>query len=90
MGVVGVEKLLQAARSNQRGVHFSDLVKICNAYFGAPRQKSASHCVYRMPWKGDPRVNIQSRNGMAKRYQVQQVLRAIERYEREYPDGRYK
>jgi hypothetical protein len=37
--------------------------------------------VYRTPWPGDPRVNIQDRDGMAKRYQVRQVLRAIERLE---------
>jgi hypothetical protein len=32
---------------------------------------------------GDPRVNIQSDKGMAKAYQVRQVLRAIERLEEE-------
>jgi hypothetical protein len=32
-----------------------------------------------MPWQGDPRVNIQNKNGKAKSYQVRQVLRAIER-----------
>ena len=29
----------------------------------------------------DPRVNIQNDNGMAKAYQVRQVLRAIEKLE---------
>jgi len=32
-----------------------------------------------MPWQGDPRVNIQNDKGMAKAYQVRQVLKAIER-----------
>jgi len=33
-----------------------------------------------MPWPGDPRINLQEgRGGMAKAYQVRQVLLAIER-----------
>jgi hypothetical protein len=36
-----------------------------------------------MPWKGDPRVNIQNDKGMAKPYQVRQVLTAIERLKNE-------
>ena len=39
------------------------------------------HCVYKTPWQGDPRVNIQSRRGMARAYQVKQVLLAIEKME---------
>lgn len=36
-----------------------------------------------MPWQGDPRVNIQDDHGMAKAYQVRQVVAAIERLEGE-------
>jgi len=36
-----------------------------------------------MPWEGDPRVNIQNAKGMAKAYQIRQVLKAIERLKRE-------
>jgi hypothetical protein len=36
-----------------------------------------------MPWQGDPRVNIQDDKGMAKAYQVKQVLKAIERLEKQ-------
>jgi hypothetical protein len=35
-----------------------------------------------MPWQGDPRVNIQNFKGMAKAYQVKQVLCAIELIEK--------
>jgi hypothetical protein len=35
--------------------------------------------VFKTPWPGDPRVNIQNKGGMAKPYQVRQVLAAIER-----------
>lgn len=52
--------------------------------FGRARQTSGSHRVYKTPWSGDPRVNIQNSRGRAKAYQVRQVLRAIERLEIEH------
>ena len=39
--------------------------------------------MYRTPWLGGPRVNIQNDRGMAKPYQVRQVLRAIEKLEQD-------
>ena len=39
---------------------------ICDSYFGEPRQSGTSHRVYRTPWQGDHRVNIQNDKGMAK------------------------
>lgn len=76
-----IEKLLSQLRKNQKNVHFTDLVKVCNHYFGEPRQQGTSHCVYKTPWTGDPRVNIQEKHGKAKVYQVKQVLAAIEKIE---------
>ena len=73
------EGLLRRIRNNPQGVRFADLAKLCDECFGEPRQRGTSHRVYRMPWKGDPRVNIQSHKGMAKPYQVLQVLKAVER-----------
>ena len=68
-----MEKLLEAIRTNQKNVRFSGLAKICDHYFGEPRQQGTSHRVYKMPWEGDPRVNIQKgKNGAAKTYQVKQ------------------
>jgi hypothetical protein len=80
---VGKEaKILRRMRENPAGTRFGDLAKVCDAYFGPPRRTSGSHLVYRTPWPGDPRVNIQrGRNGMAKTYQVRQVLAAINRLE---------
>ncbi|MDE0162409.1 MAG: hypothetical protein OXL98_11810 [Acidimicrobiaceae bacterium] len=46
-----------------------------------PAGREGSHRVYRMPRPGDPRVNIQSRKGMAKPHQVRQALKAIEKLE---------
>jgi hypothetical protein len=76
-----IEKLLAQIKNNPKDVNFTDLVKICNHYFGEPRQEGTSHCVYKTPWAGDPRVNIQEKNGKAKVYQVKQVLEAISKIE---------
>lgn len=67
--------------ANPKGVKFSNLAKLCEFYFGKPRNKSSSHHVYKMPWSGDPRINIQNNKGEAKAYQVKQVLKAIEKLE---------
>ena len=79
--MAGVAAIVAALRNNPKGVRFADLVKVCDGYFGEPRQTSGSHRVYRTPWPGDPRVNIQNDKGGAKPYQVRQVLRAIEKLE---------
>ena len=73
--------ILDSLRTNPTGVRFADLAKVCDEYFGEPRQKGTSHRIYRTPWPGDPRVNIQDAKGMAKPYQVRQVVRAIEKLE---------
>ena len=78
-----IEKLLEQMNSNPKGVRFADLAKVCDHYFGQPRQKGTSHMVYRMPWRGDPRVNIQNDRGRAKPYQVKQVLAAIAKLKEE-------
>lgn len=80
-----VEKILAAMRSNPANVRFADAKKVCEHYFGKPRQQGGSHCVFKMPWPGDPRVNIQEDKGRkAKAYQVRQILQAIERLEIEH------
>ena len=60
-----------------QNVRFSDLDVVCRHFFGRPRQQGTSHKVYKMPWHGDPRINIQNDHGKAKRYQVIAVLAAI-------------
>jgi len=74
-----VETILANMRVNPKGVKYSDLKKVCEHYFGKPRQTSGSHAVYKTPWPGDPRVNIQKVGNMAKVYQVKQVVKAIEK-----------
>lgn len=75
--------LIAAMRDNPRGVRFADLRWLCEALFGPPRQRGTSHLVFRMPWAGDPRVNIQAKGNLAKPYQVRQVLAAWDRLEAE-------
>ncbi len=76
-----VAEIVAQMRRNPKGVRFQDLCKVCGHFFGQARHSSSSHRVYRMPWKGDPRVNIQNDRGSAKTYQVRQVLQAIARLE---------
>ena len=44
-------------------------------------REGSSHRIYRTPWPGDPRINIQNYKGKAKAYQVRQVLMAIDKLE---------
>lgn len=84
MGVSGeldLQPLLERMQRNPKGVRFAELQKVCRHFFGEPRRSGSSHEVYRMPWAGDPRVNIQNSKGMAKAYQVRQVLAAIRKLE---------
>ncbi len=78
------DKIIAKMRIAPQNVRYSDLTSICEHYFGKPRQQGTSHAVYKTPWQGDPRVNIQEGNGgKAKAYQVRQVLAAITRLEGE-------
>ena len=79
-----IQDILKQIKQNPTGVRFADLCKICDHYFGKARQSGSSHRVYKTPWQGDPRVNIQNKKGKAKAYQVRQVLKAIERLEVEH------
>ena len=79
--MVAVQKILEKMRAEPANIGFSDLKKVCETYFGKPRQGCSSHAIYKTPWPGDPRVNIQNAKGKAKPYQVRQVLQAIEKLE---------
>lgn len=72
-------------RESPKGIRFADLARVCDHYFGEPRQQGTSHRVYRMPWPGDPRVNIQDEHGEARPYQVRQVLAALDKLGGEQP-----
>jgi predicted RNA binding protein YcfA (HicA-like mRNA interferase family) len=74
----GIEQIVEQMKENPQDIRFDDLCKVCDHYFGEPRTKG-SHCIYKTPWQGDPRINIQDDNGKAKTYQVRQVLKAIDK-----------
>jgi len=79
--MASIEDILAKMRRNPKGIRFNELTKVCDHYFGKPRKSGTSHRVFKTPWAGDPRVNIQNSRGRAKAYQVRQVLLAIDRLE---------
>ena len=79
--MAGIEDILKQMKRSPKAIRFNDLSKVCEHFFGEPRQSGSSHKVFKTPWPGDPRVNIQNAKGKAKPYQVRQVLQAIDRLE---------
>ncbi len=73
-----VAEIVLQMRNNPQNVRFADLCVVCDYYFGTARQKGSSPRIYKTPWQGDPRINIQNDKGKAKAYQVKQALKAIE------------
>lgn len=76
-----IKVVINELERNPQNIRYTRLCEICDFYFGEARQKGTSHRVYKMPWSGDPRVNIQDSKGKAKIYQVKQVINALKRLE---------
>ena len=76
-----IEDLVALMQRKQKGIKFTDLCKLCDYYFGKPINNGTSHIIYKTPWPGDPRINIQKSGKEAKPYQVKQVLLAIKKLE---------
>jgi hypothetical protein len=81
INMAAIDDILAQMRRNPRDIRFSELCKVCDHFFGEPRQGRSSHRIYKTQLQGDPRINIQNHKGKAKAYQVKQVLLAIERLE---------
>ena len=79
--MVKLNKILAEMRRNPKNVRFTDLCLVCDYYFGQARQSGSSHRIYKTPWQGDPRVNIQNKKGKAKGYQVRPLLNIIYKIE---------
>jgi hypothetical protein len=77
--MASIAKLLAQLEHEPANVRFNDLLRVCEHFFGKPRQTGSSHAVCKMPWQGDPRINIQDDKGKAKAYRVRQALAAISR-----------
>ena len=76
-----IDDILSQMKQNPKDIKFTDLCKVCEKFFGKPRTSASSHQVYKTPWQGDPRINVQNYKGKAKAYQVKQVLLALEKLE---------
>jgi hypothetical protein len=77
-----IENLVKRLSKNPNNVSFAELCAICECYFGKARTEG-SHNIYKTPWQGDPRINIQNDKGKAKAYQVRQAVKALRRLEAE-------
>lgn len=72
-----VENFISELEAKGKSIRFSRLLKICESVFGEYRT-SGSHHIFKTPWQGDPRINLQKLKGnLAKPYQVLQVLRCL-------------
>jgi len=72
-----IEKLIKELDASEKNIRFSRLLTICENIFGEYRI-SGSHHIFKTPWQGDPRINLQKLKGnLAKPYQVRQVLQSL-------------
>ena len=78
-----IDDLVVSMQLKQKSVSFKDLLKVCEHYFGKPRQNGTSHVIFKTPWRGDPRINIQKNGKEAKAYQVKQVIAGIKKLKEE-------
>lgn len=73
-----LDKIEARARVAPQSISFDDAVALATSYFGDPRKGTGSHVVFKTPWRGDPRINLQNKDGAAKPYQVRQLIKAID------------
>ena len=72
-----VNDLIAELIGNEKKLRFKRLLNICEQVFGN-YHIGGSHHIFKTPWQGDPRINLQKEKGnFAKPYQVRQVLRAL-------------
>ena len=75
---MSLDEALKALEDAKANLRFRELLAICTRFFGEPRIRG-SHHIFKMPWPGDPRINLQEDGSHAKPYQVHQVLRALQK-----------
>ena len=74
---------IERLEREKNNLRFDNLVRVCQEYFGNARYKG-SHQLFKTPWPGDPRINLQESKkdkGKAKPYQVKQVVAALRKLE---------
>ena len=62
------------------------LVRLCQEHFGRERIRG-SHHIFKTPWVGNPRINLQRDGSKTKPYQVDQVIAALERLKAKQQTG---
>lgn len=73
------EKLEQQARRNPKGLRFTEACSLAECYGFVLRRVAGSHRIYTHPTEERPLPLQPDSNGMAKAYQVKQLLEAIDR-----------
>lgn len=71
-----IEDQIEKLEREKKKTRFAYLARVCQENFGNPRIKG-SHHIFKTPWPGDPRINLQEVKGYAKSYQVEQVIEAL-------------
>jgi hypothetical protein len=74
------EKLIEKAQTNPKNLRFSELCLICKHFGMESRKSGSSHVCYKRSISPRFTVTIQNVNGMAKPYQVKQLLGQLEKY----------
>jgi hypothetical protein len=74
-----IGNLLSELAGKEKNIRFSRLLKICEDVFGGSRI-SGGHHIFKTPWPGDRRINLQKAGNMAKPYQVKQVIESLKKF----------
>jgi hypothetical protein len=75
---MGIEDAIEKLEQEKNNTRFAYLARVCQEYFGCERVRG-SHHIFKTPWPGDPRINLQKVRGKAKPYQVEQVITALQK-----------
>ena len=84
--MASIDQLIKELSKSRANVRFAYLVRICQEHFGGERIRG-SHHIFKTPWAGDPRINLQRDGSKAKPYQVDQVIAALERLKAKQEPG---
>lgn len=74
------EKLLKKARDNPKNIRFRELCRLCELIGMEDRTPGSSHVMYKRSIPPVTTISIQDVNGMAKPYQVKQLLQFIDEH----------
>lgn len=74
---MSIDEAIEELEGNEGNIRFERLLTICEVFYDKPRIKG-SHHIFKTPWPGDPRINVQAaKGGKANPYQVRQVVQAL-------------